>query len=198
MRRNGHTDPVPRRVVTETEAWCNKGQHMVPHAGFAKGQRMCRDCRRIHYARNNYSLGKTCRDCGTAIVNKAKTHCIKCSGRNQRGLNITKKRRLNYHGYAIVAGEWDHPNSNNRGQVLEHVLVMATHLGRALLPGENVHHINGVRDDNRLENLELWSSSQPSGQRIPDKVEWAKELLSLYEPDALAQPRLRMVEDLPA
>jgi len=84
----------------------------------------------------------------------------KCRHKYTRGSkhhNWINGKSINKNGYIIIQSP-DHPKNNN-GYVLEHRLVMEKHLGRYLKNKEVVHHINGIRNDNRLENLMLFPNN---------------------------------------
>jgi hypothetical protein len=68
-----------------------------------------------------------------------------------------KDGRSKKEGYIIIKMP-NHPYCDVRGYVKEHRFIMEKHIGRHLLPTEIVHHINGEITDNRIENLELFSS----------------------------------------
>jgi uncharacterized protein (DUF433 family) len=129
------------------------------------------------------SLAKELGTTGQTLTRRLRLAGVPIRGRSRR--NDRRESR----GYVQVFLDEDDPFASMRthdGWVFEHRIVMARHLGRALFAHENVHHKNGHKDDNRLENLERWSSSQPAGQRIEDKTFWALEWLAEYAPERLA------------
>lgn len=82
-------------------------------------------------------------------------------------------------GYKYILKK-DHPNAAKSGYVAEHIVIMSNHLRRPLKKGETIHHKNGIRDDNRIENLELWVNTIRFGQRLEDKINWCIIFLESY------------------
>lgn len=90
-----------------------------------------------------------------------------------------KWRPINPNGYVHSSG-YIRVDLRGGKKAFQHRVVMEEMIGRPLRPGENVHHVNGQRTDNRPENLELWSEKQPPGQRVVDKVQFGIDMLLTY------------------
>jgi len=146
--------------------------------------RQCKQCKENFTSK--WWKQKTCsKECAKKILihNKFIQYRIE----NNIDLSIPKKFKApngsghkEPHGYIYIT-KMRHPNAQKHGRIYEHTFVMSEYLGRSLIKGESVHHKNGIRDDNRIENLELWSVGQPAGQRIEDKLKWAMKFIEQYK-----------------
>ena len=177
-KRQPQPTPVERaeRVPSECSC-CKKTFKKLKNGSICGGcayREKLRSVPRCKYCRR---LIEQCR-CEKCLCGKPKTpsatRCIECRG--SRG-----ERWQDRQGYIWVRVGKGHPGANSAGLIAEHRLVMQNHIGRALHRHEIVHHVfEGSRQDNRIENLQLWSTSHPPGQRVTDKIAWAVDFLSQY------------------
>jgi hypothetical protein len=181
-------------------------------------------CTRECYQKRILDHEKYCIQCKKEIIGKkrwSKTHCSSCKKKERllnkqdkwyeerkikrrikRGLPLDLERIIakNGEGHISKAGykiltKHGHPNASKKtGKILEHTFIMSVHLGRPLFKGETVHHINGIRQDNRIENLELWNSQHGGGQRVEDKIKFYIEFLEQY-PEFVQECGYKLVKE---
>ena len=161
--------PEPNTVCPQ----CAAPFHVFPsRAAKAKGPIYCsRACQSLAHG-NAPAAERPCEGCGEPF--RAKPYLVtKGFGRfcSQRCSSLATspmqpgEANPRWKGYALRGGYRllpappGHPRTTKAGYVAEHILVMEQHIGRYVKPGEHVHHINNVKDDNRIENLALMTKS---------------------------------------
>jgi len=153
----------PRYTQDERGQWWYHGAQQRTRAKV----RACTVCGREFLFSVYRSGAMQCsQSCGQKAFNKANP--ARFRGDNSKRWKGGKQTR---HGYMFIH-QPEHPScqGNKRAYVAEHRLVMEKMIGRYLTSDEQVHHKNGVRSDNRPENLELWVGHQPKGQRVGEVI----------------------------
>lgn len=147
-----------------------------------KKQKKCLDCgKNIHYESTR------CRSCATKtpeyrkkLSEQKKGKLNPNYGKRNEQMGRWKGGRIIRRGYIFIKKD-EHPNANYAGYVQEHRLIMEKEIGRYLTKKELVHHINGLKDDNRIENLKIVSISEHmsghmmgnthcKGKKLPEEV----------------------------
>ncbi len=121
----------------------------------------CDKCGKERWVETRYGKprSKLCRTC--SIKSSERNEKISASLRRDKSPKWKGGTYIHGDGYNMVyldSNDFFFPMISGNNHVLEHRLVMAKHLGRCLQTFERVHHKNGNRQDNRIENLELIGS----------------------------------------
>ena len=181
-----------QEVPAELRPYYNFGtqkvaRHRARSVSVMQVERTCKFCGKKEWTRVNLvrqAMRKKeargiCRSC---VPKTPRTHRTGKNSTNWKGGKFISNR-----GYIMVRSV-GHPYTTNK-YIFEHRLVMEKHLRRYLLPSETVHHKNGIKTDNRLENLELWSRQHSDGQRYAElSTENIKKLIVELQTIIAARP----------
>lgn len=133
-----------------------------------------RECYLEYYRKKNTAI---CPVCGKTYKRKRSSNKV-CSSECARKYNSMNAKHKVYmeNGYLV-----EHKKGyNKKGNVKQHRRIMEEYLGRPLNPDEIVHHINGIKTDNRIENLQVMTWSEHSSMHRKEEIANGKHLFGGY------------------